>query len=196
MATGRKRIAVFISGRGSNMLAIARNALEGSLRDCCEIALVFSNNPDAPGLAAAQRLGLPTACIDSRGKRRRAFDREVRELLEPLQIDYIVLAGYMRIISPVLLERYPNRIVNIHPADTALFRGLGAYQWAFEQGLQTTKITVHLVDRGVDTGPVLDQATVDLRGARTLEEVEQRGLAVEHRFYSTVLGRLFRGEIP
>ena len=89
------------------------------------------------------------------------------------------------------VNAYPNRIINIHPADTREFKGLGAYEWAFENRLESTKITVHYVDAGVDTGSIIEQKTVDLRGVTTLQEVEERGLKVEHSFYSEVLRRVF-----
>ncbi|MBW6458842.1 MAG: phosphoribosylglycinamide formyltransferase, partial [FCB group bacterium] len=97
----KKRIAIFISGRGSNMEAIVREARNGILRDVCEIVLVFSNRPDAAGLEIARKAGITTACIPSKGKKREVFDREILDLLEPLQVDLIVLAGYMRLLSPV-----------------------------------------------------------------------------------------------
>lgn len=190
------RIAIFISGRGSNMEIIVRNVQHGILADCCEVALVFANTAEARGLQVAADLGIPTASIESEGKKREAFDQEVVTLLETYKPDYLVLAGYMRIISAPLLERYPNRIINIHPADTAAYQGAHAYQWAFENKLETTKITVHLIDAGTDTGPVLAQRDVDLRGAQSLAEVEQRGLQVEHQFYSDVLHKIFTGELP
>jgi len=191
----KKRIAIFISGRGSNMEAIIKNAQIGNLQEYCEIVLVFANTKEARGLQIAQEFGVQTAVIESKGKPRTDFDREIVALLEPLQIDYIVLAGYMRIVSPVLIERYRNRIINIHPADTALYQGAHAYQWAFDKKLATTKITVHLIDAGVDTGPVLAQREVDLQGAQSLAEVEQRGLRIEHGFYSEVLEKVFTGKI-
>lgn len=177
------------------MEAILKNAGAGSLQDCCEVALVFANKHDARGLTIARELGAPAAWIESKGKPREEFDRAVVDLLKPYQLDYIVLAGYMRIISAPLLEQYKGRIINIHPADTAAYQGAHAYEWAFDKKLNTTKITVHLIDAGVDTGPVLAQREVDLRGALTLEEVEQRGLNVEHQFFSEVLRKLFTGEI-
>lgn len=191
----RKRIAIFISGRGSNMEAILRQARDGVLAPVCQVVLVFANDPNAPGLEIARRYGVPTASLPSRGRDRREFDGEVVALLEPCRLDYLVLAGYMRLLSPVLIERYPGRIINIHPADSRLYQGTHGYQWAFEQGLSKTLVTVHLVDEGMDTGQILAQAEVDLRGAETLEEVERRGLAVEHRFYSAVLAGLFAGSI-
>ncbi len=187
----KKRIAIFISGRGSNMEAIARNVQTGLLKDCCEIVLVFSNKPQAKGLEIASGLGLPTASIPSKGKKREEFDAEVARLLEPYRVDYIVLAGFMRILSPVLIRAYPNRIINIHPADTKAFQGVGAYEWAWENRLEKTYITVHYVDEGVDTGPVIAQQEVDLRGADSLQEIERRGLAVEHQLYSKALRKVF-----
>ena len=191
----KKRIAIFISGRGSNMQTIVKHAQTGILKDCCEVVLVFANTKDARGLEMAQQLGFKTAWIASQGKKREDFDREVIALLDPLQLDYIILAGYMRILSPLLIARYRNRIINIHPADTASYQGMHGYEWAWEQKLETTKITVHLVDEGVDTGNVLAQQEVDLRGANSLEEVEQRGLHVEHEFYSEVLRDVFTEKI-
>lgn len=190
----KKRIAIFISGRGSNMQVILRQAREGLLRDCCTVILVFSNRPDAPGLKIAEDLGFPTACIPSAGKKRETFDREVLDLLAPLKPDYIVLAGYMRMLSPRFIRAYPRRIINIHPADTREFQGIGGYAWAFEQGLQKTCITIHYVDEGMDTGEIIAQRELDLRGLNYLEEIEKKGLALEHKMYSEVLKELFEHE--
>ncbi len=190
----KKRIAIFISGRGSNMESIVRQAQSGILKEVCEVVLVFSNKPQAKGLEIAKKLGIETASIPSKGKKRTDFDAEVVALLQPYKIDYIVLAGFMRILSPVLVRAYPQRIINIHPADTDAFQGIGAYEWAFENKLESTKITVHFVDEGVDTGQVIAKADVDLRGADSLEEVERRGLAVEHRFYSEALLNLLKNK--
>lgn len=183
----KKRIAIFISGRGSNMEAVLRQARDGILKDVCEVVLVFANKPDAAGLKTAAALGIETKSIPSKGKKRSEFDAQVVEMLRPYKIDFIVLAGFMRILSPLLINAYKNRIINIHPADTAEFQGIGAYKWAFEQKKHRTAVTVHFVDEGVDTGRVIGKETVDLSGADTLEEVERRGLAVEHKFYSEAL---------
>ncbi len=172
-----------------------KNAQSGILQDCCEVVLVFSNNPDARGLQIARDLGVHTAWMSHKGKQREEFDREIVELLKPYRLDYIVLAGYMRIITPVLIEPYRNRILNIHPADTAQYQGAHGYEWAFEQKLERTKITVHYIDEGVDTGNVLEQREVDLRGAETLDDIAQRGLNVEHAFYSQVLRKVCTEEI-
>jgi len=190
----KKRIAIFISGRGSNMEAILKNVQAGLLTDCCDVAVVFSNNPDAAGLQTAKQFGVQTHFIESKGKKRQEFENEVLRYLEPLQLDYIVLAGFMRILSPNFIRRYSRRIINIHPADTAQFKGLHAYEWAFNNNLEMTKITIHFVDEGVDTGPVIAQREVDLKSAVSLEEVEQRGLKIEHQFYSETLKDLFTGK--
>jgi len=193
MASAVKRIAVLISGRGSNMEAILKEAQDGILKDCCQVVLVVSNRCDAPGLNVAQDMAVKTVFVESKGKGSTTFDRQLLDILEPYRLDYVVLAGFMRILSPLVIERYRQRIVNIHPADTAQYQGVHGYRWAFEKHLSTTKITVHYVDEGTDTGPVIAQTDVDLTSARTLEEVENRGLAVEHRFYSQVLHQVFTG---
>lgn len=188
----KKKIAIFISGRGSNMKAIAENVKDGNLGDYCDIVLVFSNKSDAKGLETAQQMGFRTAAIESRGKKRAEFEREVIDILRPLNIDYVVLAGFMRILSPLFIREYRERIINIHPADTAQYQGAHAYEWAFENRMESTMITIHYVDEGVDTGQVIAQRVVDLKGADTLEEVEKRGLKVEHQLYSETLFNLFR----
>lgn len=194
MASVKKRIAVLISGRGSNMEAILKEAQDGILMDCCQVVLVVSNRCDAPGLAIARNMGVEAICVEANGKTHTAFDRQLLDILEPHRLDYLVLAGFMRILSPVVVDRYRDRIINIHPADTALYQGARGYAWAFEKHLFTTKITVHYVDEGTDTGPVIAQTDVDLTGAKTLQEVKQRGLAVEHRYYSQVLQKVFTGK--
>ena len=148
------------------------------------------HEPDAPGLAAAAALGCPTAALPSQGRKRADYDAEAAALLRQYQPDWVVLAGYMRILSPAFIQPFAGRILNIHPADTHQHQGLHAYEWAFDNHLPETKITVHLVDEGLDTGPILAQRAVDLRGADTLEEVERRGLAVEHELYAETLAAL------
>lgn len=181
------RLAILLSGRGSNMVALVQAVQSGVLQGLAEVAVVFSNRPDAPGLATAAALGCATVSLPSQGRAREAFDAEAAALLQAYRPDYIVLAGYMRILSPAFIQPFAGRILNIHPADTRQHQGLHAYEWAFENRLPETKITVHLVDEGLDTGPILAQQTVDLGGADTLAEVERRGLAVEHELYARAL---------
>jgi phosphoribosylglycinamide formyltransferase-1 len=184
------RLAILLSGRGSNMLALAEAVRAGVLQGLAEIAVVFSNDPAAPGLDSAAALGLPTASLSSKGHKREEFDREVVAILQAYQPDYVVLAGYMRVLSPTFVRAFAGCIVNIHPADTHQHQGLHAYEWAFDNRLTRTKITVHLVDEGLDTGPILAQRVVNLVGADTLAEVQRRGLAVEHVLYAETLREL------
>jgi phosphoribosylglycinamide formyltransferase-1 len=190
------RLAILLSGRGSNMLALAEAVRAGALRGLAELAVVFSNDPAAPGLESAAALGLPTASLPSKGRKRESFDLEVVAVLQQYQPDYVVLAGYMRVLSPAFVRAFAGRIINIHPADTHQHQGLHAYEWAFENRLSETKITVHLVDEGLDTGPILAQQVVNLVGADTLAEVQRRGLAVEHALYADTLAILITAASP
>ena len=185
-----KKISIFISGRGSNMKAIVEQCQSGILQGIALPVFVFSDHSDAAGLKYASEQGIATASLESKGMKRADYDRLVLEILAPYSPDYIVLAGYMRILSPVLVNAFPKRIINIHPADTIAHQGLHGYEWAWENKLPETKITVHYVDEGLDTGNIIAQASVDLEGADSLEEVEKRGLTVEHQLYSQTLKKL------
>jgi phosphoribosylglycinamide formyltransferase 1 len=182
-----KKILIMISGRGSNMEAIAENVKTGILKEVCEITEVFSNKSDAPGLQIAESMDLNTVGIDSKGKKRKTYNNLLLEHLKDLNPDYIVLAGYMKIIPAAIIRSFPNRIINIHPADTAMHQGLHGYDWAFENKLKETKVTVHFVDVGLDTGRVIGKKEVDIANCKTLVEVEKAGLKVEHKFYSECL---------
>ncbi|HBC74753.1 MAG: phosphoribosylglycinamide formyltransferase [Candidatus Wallbacteria bacterium GWC2_49_35] len=189
----KKRIVILISGRGSNMAAIAASAKSGILSDCCIVTAVVSNRSEAPGLELAGKSGIPAVVVESSGISGIEFDRKLTKAVEIFSPDYIILAGFMKVLGPVFISRFTGKIINIHPADTKLHRGLGGYEWAFKKRLGTTKVTVHFVDEGLDTGEILGQREVDLRGADTLEEVERRGLAAEHEFFSEILRKIFAG---
>lgn len=191
-----KRIAILISGNGSNMEAIVRNTQPGgALTGLCEVAVVISNKPEAAGLDKAKSLGTHTVCIPSGGCSRKAFEEGLLLSLASYQADWIVLAGFMRILSEAVTQTYKNKIINIHPADTRAFQGVGGYRWAFEKGLRKTYITVHYVDEGVDTGPIIEQMPVDINSCKNLEEVTKVGLAAEQVFYSKVLRNLLLKEL-
>ena len=181
------RVGILISGRGSNMVALAQSVRDGVLAGHCEIAAVISSRPGAPGLEVARAMGLETVALDAKAMGREAYEQALLAALAKARADFVVLAGYMRVLAPRIVEAYRGRILNIHPADTKLHQGLHGYVWAFEQKHSATKITVHLVDEGLDTGAILAQREVDLRGADTLAEVERRGLAVEHELYPEAL---------
>jgi phosphoribosylglycinamide formyltransferase 1 len=190
-----KKILIMISGRGSNMEAIAENVKTGILKEVCEITEVFSNKRDATGLQIAESMDLNTVAIDSKGKKRKTYKKLLLEHLTDLKPDYIVLAGYMKIIPAAIIRSFPNRIINIHPADTDMHQGLHGYDWAFENKLKETKVTVHFVDEGLDTGKVIGKKEVDIANCKTLAEVEKEGLKVEHKFYSECLKKILTAKI-
>jgi phosphoribosylglycinamide formyltransferase-1 len=180
-----KRLGILLSGRGSNFEAIARNVHAGRIP--AEIAVVISNKQEAVGLVRAREMGLETRCIPSRGKEREAFDREVVAVLKEFQVDLVCLAGFMRILSPYFVREFPRRILNIHPALLPSFPGEDAQRQALDHGVKFTGCTVHLVDEGMDTGPIVCQAVVPVRDDDTAEMLAARILQEEHRIYSQAI---------
>jgi len=182
-----KRLGVLASGRGSNLRALYAATQGGPLAGVAEIVLVAGDKPEAAALSFARERGIATVAQPKGGLTREAWDAALVEALAPHRLDVIVLAGFMRILSKVFVSAYEGRILNVHPADTREHQGLDGYGFAFRAKLPATKVTVHVVDHGLDTGPIVAQREVDLRGAETLEEVELRGLAVEHALYPEAL---------
>ncbi len=174
-----------MSGRGSNFEAIAENVRKGVLD--VEIAVVISNVADAKGLESARRRNLNACFLDPRGKSRETFDREVIALLLKNNVDLVCLAGYMRILSPFFVQQFPRRIMNIHPALLPAFKGLDAQKQALEYGVKITGCSVHFVDEGTDTGPVILQKAVAVEEGDTVEELSQRILEQEHLLYSEAI---------
>ncbi len=188
-----KKLGILLSGRGSNFEAIARNVQAGKIP--AEIAIVISNKEDALGLARAKEMGLATRFIPSKGKEREAFDREVVAVLKERQVDLVCLAGFMRILSPYFIREFPRRILNIHPALLPSFPGVEAQKQALEYGVKFTGCTVHIVDEGVDTGPVVCQAAVPVLDDDTAETLAARILNEEHRIYSEAVCLLVEDKI-
>ncbi len=188
-----KRLGILLSGRGSNFEAIARNIREGAIP--AEIAVVISNKPEALGLARAKELKLQTRCIPSKGKEREAFDREVVAVLKEFRVDLVCLAGFMRILSPAFVREFPRRILNIHPALLPAFAGENAQRQALEYGVKFSGCTVHLVDEGVDTGPIVCQAVVPVKDNDTEQTLAARILKEEHRIYSQAICLLLEGKV-
>ena len=187
-------IVLMISGRGSNMEAIIQAVQGGILRGRCVIRGVIANRSDASGIPRAAALDVPTRIVSSRGLSTMAYGERLLTALGDWSPDFIVLAGFMRILSSDVVAAYRGRIVNIHPADTAAYQGPDGYGWAADNALTETVISVHLIDEGVDTGPILEQELVSLVGTTTREEMAQRGLQVEHSLYSQCLAELFDGQ--
>jgi phosphoribosylglycinamide formyltransferase 1 len=177
-----KNIGILLSGRGSNFEAIARNVAAGKIPG--KIALVISNREQAPGLERARAMGLKTLFIPSKGKDREAYDGEVVAALKDAKVDLVCLAGFMRILSPVFVRAFPGRILNIHPALLPAFPGLDAQQQALDYGVKFSGCSVHIVDEGMDTGPIVLQAVVPVLDDDTVETLSARILKEEHRIYS------------
>ncbi len=180
-----KNLGILLSGRGSNFEAIARNVAAGKIP--AKIAVVICNRENAPGLARAKEMGLATRFIPSKGKEREAYDREVVATLQDFQVDLVCLAGFMRILSPYFIRAFPRRILNIHPALLPAFPGLDAQQQALDYGAKFSGCTVHIVDEGVDTGPIICQAVVPVHDDDTHESLAARILKEEHRIYSEAI---------
>src|SRR5688500_1081073 len=180
-----RRIAILLSGRGSNFEAIARNIAGGRLR--AEIAVVVSNVEDAPGLARARQLGLEAVFIPSQKKKREAFDSELLELLRRKDVGLVVLAGFMRIFSDVMLQAFPNLILNIHPSLLPSFAGRDVQKQAIDHGVKLSGCTVHIVNEVLDGGPIVLQAAVEVFDADTPETLSERILEQEHRIYSEAI---------
>jgi phosphoribosylglycinamide formyltransferase-1 len=191
----RKRVAILISGRGSNMAALIEAAKEADYP--AEIALVVSNRADAAGLARAERAGIATAVVDhtAYGKDREAFERALQAVLEAHRIDLVCLAGFMRLLSPWLVERWQGRMLNIHPALLPAFKGLDTHRRALAAGAKVHGATVHLVVADVDSGPILAQEGVPVREDDTVETLSARVLEIEHRIYPQALKLLAQGRV-
>jgi phosphoribosylglycinamide formyltransferase-1 len=177
-----KKLGILISGRGSNFEAIARNVQAGKIP--AEIGVVISNKEEAAGLAIARQMGLNALCIPSKGKEREAFERELVAALRQNEVDLVCLAGFMRVLTPYFIREFKGRILNIHPAILPSFPGVEAQKQALEYGVKFTGCTVHFVDEGVDTGPVVAQAVVPILDDDTVETLSARILKEEHRIYT------------
>ncbi|MYF96779.1 MAG: phosphoribosylglycinamide formyltransferase [Holophagales bacterium] len=186
-------VAVLISGRGSNFEALHRATQEGRLP--ARIVLVLSNVATAAGIEHARSLGLPTAVVPSRGAgSRAAHEARVREEIERAGAEWICLAGYMRLLSADFVASFPNRILNIHPSLLPSFPGLDVQQAALDHGVRVSGCTVHLVDAGLDSGPIVGQRAVEVRSGDNAVSLARRILRQEHELYADALSRLLTEE--
>jgi phosphoribosylglycinamide formyltransferase-1 len=184
------RVAVLLSGRGSNFAAIVRASRAGDAN--FTVRLAISDRADALGLAKAARFGVPAYFVDpKRFASKEAYETEIGALLEREGIELVCLAGYMRLVGPVLLGKYPGRILNIHPALLPSFPGLDAQAQALRHGVKVSGCTVHFVDAGTDTGPIVAQRAVEVRDDDDEEALSRRILRQEHRLYPRVISRFF-----
>lgn len=181
-----KRLGILISGRGSNFEAIARNVASGQIRDA-EIAVVISSRESAKGLETARACGLNAVCVPSRGQDRVDYDRLLVTELQRNRVDLVCLAGYMRLLSAEFIRTFPERILNIHPSLLPAFPGLDAQGQALAHGVKLTGCTVHFVDEGLDSGPIILQAAVPVEDDDTPDSLSARILCEEHRIYSEAI---------
>src|SRR5580698_5001282 len=188
-----KRLGILLSGRGSNFLAIAKSIREGRLANT-EIAAVIANVADAPGLAAARELRLPTALFVSQGRKRAEHDADVAACLREHGVDLVVLAGYMRLLSPEFIAAFPNRILNIHPSLLPAFPGLEAQQQAFDYGCQIAGCTVHFVDEHLDHGVIVLQRSIAVLDSDDAHSLADRILAEEHIAYTEAIECVLSGK--
>jgi phosphoribosylglycinamide formyltransferase 1 len=195
MTSPRKRVAVFISGSGSNMVALAEAAREPGYP--AEIVAVFSDNAEAGGLARAKATGIPTFAFQRRDyDSKAAHEAAVLAKLSEISPDIICLAGYMRLLSADFIRPYEGRILNIHPSLLPLFPGLHTHQRAIGAGMKVAGCTVHLVTEGMDEGPVLGQAVVPVLATDTADTLAARILKQEHRIYPQVLKAFATDQLP
>lgn len=188
---GTRRIGVLISGRGTNLQALIDAQGRGELGG--EIALVFSNVASAAGLERARRAGIPVEVRDHRGREREEFDRELAQLLEARGVELVCLAGYMRLLSAGFIRRFAGRILNVHPALLPAFPGLHAQRQAIEHGAKVSGATVHLVDEGLDSGPIVLQEAVPVLTGDSEATLALRILEAEHRIYPRAVRALLEG---
>lgn len=187
-----QRLGILLSGRGSNFLAIAKAIGERRLQGT-EIAVVLSNIEGAPGLEAAHKLGLPAFAIPSAGRKRAEHDAEMIARLHQHRVDLVCLAGYMRIISPAFVAKFPHRILNVHPSLLPAFPGLDAQKQTLEYGAKIAGCTVHFVDEAVDHGVIILQKTVPVNDDDTVETLSARILEQEHIAYPEAIARVLSG---
>jgi phosphoribosylglycinamide formyltransferase-1 len=188
-----KRIAVLLSGRGSNFEALADSVAAGRIPKA-EIAIVLSNRDGAPGIERAKSRGLATQVLPSKGLEREAFDRQVVAVLNEHKIDLVCLAGYMRLLSPYFVKAFPNRILNIHPSLLPSFPGLESQRQALEYGVKFAGCTVHFVDENLDAGPIILQAVVPIADNDTEATLSEKILREEHRIYSEAVKIILEGK--
>ena len=188
-----KRIGVLLSGRGSNFEALAESVEAGRIPNA-EIATVISNREGAPGIDRARARGISTRVLPSKGLEREAYDRQVAEVLDEHKVDLICLAGYMRLLSPYFVAKFPNRILNIHPSLLPSFPGLESQRQALEYGVKFAGCTVHFVDENLDAGPIIVQAVVPVEDDDTEASLSERILKEEHRIYTEAVRIVLEGK--
>ena len=187
-----KNLGILLSGRGSNFVAIADSIDAGRIPDA-RIAVVISNQADAPGIASARARGLNALVIPSKGRTREDHDGEVAVRLKQSAVDLVCLAGYMRLLSPWFVQQFPQRILNIHPSLLPAFPGLEAQEQAFAYGVKVSGCTVHFVDEELDHGPIIVQSAVEVKDGDDEHALAARILEQEHIAYTDAINIVLAG---
>lgn len=186
----RQRVAVFASGSGSNFVALVQAQSEAY-----DIVLLVCDVPDAPVLARASACGIPALVVRPRDYADRPqYEQAIRYVLQQENVAFVALAGYMRLLTPVLLDAFPQRILNVHPSLLPAFPGRNAVAQAIEYGVKYTGVTVHVVDEGMDTGPIVAQRVIDILPTDTPATLTSRVHAIEHALYPMVLASFVQGK--
>ena len=187
----KKQIAVLISGTGTNLQAI----IDKQNKIGCKVAVVVSNKANAFGLERAKKAKIPAYFIDHKDIPREEHEKKIIEILKKYKIDLVVLAGYMRILTPNFIRQYKNRIINIHPALLPSFPGTDGYGDTFRYGCKVGGCTVHFVDEGIDTGPIILQKANPIKETDTLETFKKRGLKIEHQAFPEAIKLFCEGRL-
>jgi phosphoribosylglycinamide formyltransferase-1 len=186
-----QNVGVLVSGRGSNLQALIDAAAAGRLGGT--LAVVVSNVESAPALDRARRAGIPAVFRDHRGRRRDDYDDELAGILRTHGVQVVCLAGYMRLLSPRFVRAFAGNILNVHPSLLPAFPGLEAQRQAWEHGVRISGATVHLVDEGLDSGPIVLQEAVPVLGSDDVEALAARILEAEHRIYPRAVRAMLDG---
>ena len=182
----KQRAAIFASGTGSNFEAVMDKS-----NLACDVVLLVCDKPEATVIEKANRTGVPTYVFEPKKyASKEAYEQKLVEKLREEQIDWIFLAGYMRLVGPTLLQAFEGKIINIHPSLLPAFPGKDAIGQAYRAGVQTTGVTVHYVDAGIDTGPIISQKEVPILPEDTEDTLKQRIQQVEHSLYPDVINQL------
>lgn len=191
---GCLQLAVLASGRGSNFLAIQNAIEQGQLN--ARVCIVISDKENAPALQRAQEAGIPTCFVNPKQyTNRETYESEIVKQLQALKIDLVVLAGYMRLVGKVLLDAFSLRMINIHPALLPSFTGLHAQQQAIDYGVKVSGCTVHFVDAGMDTGPIIIQSVVPVYADDSEDTLSARILEEEHKTYPQAIQWIADGRV-
>jgi len=193
MKKSKKNIAVLISGSGTNFQSIINHIKIGKLK--CNLAVVISNKQDAYGLVRAKKANIPAHFVDYKGLERKEHEKKIVEILEKHKVDLVVLAGYMRILTPYFVRKYKGRLINIHPALLPSFPGTDGYGDTWRYGSKVGGLTIHFVDEGVDTGPIIIQKTNPIKETDTLESFKKRGLKIEHQALPEAIKLFIEGKL-